>query len=285
MHLWLETEMRKWLITGVSSGLGRALALAVAAQGDRVAGTVRNRQAQQDFAAIRPGLCQGFLLDVTDHDAVATAVCAADEALGGIDVLVNNAGYSFEGTLEETAWADLYGQFAANVFGPVAVMKAVLPLMRLRRRGLIVNITSVAGYVTGAGIGAYGGAKLALEAISRALSQEVAPFGIQVMTVIPGAFRTELGRNRRSAENMIEDYWDQNVARRQRLAALSGHQRGDPRKAAMAIIAAVQAPNPPRRLVLGIDAVAAVADDMRQFDAEIQAWKHLSEDLDLDGAI
>ena len=103
------------------------------------------------------------------------------------------------------------------------------------------------------------------------------------MTVIPGAFRTELGRNRASAADMIEDYQAQNVARRQRLAALSGHQRGDPRRAAMAIIAAVQAQNPPRRLVLGIDAVAAVADDLRQFDAEIQAWKHLSDGLDLEG--
>jgi len=275
--------MRKWLITGVSSGLGRALALAVAAQGDKVAGTVRNRQAQQEFAALRPDLCQGFVLDVTDHAAVATAVCAAHEAMGGIDVLVNNAGYSFEGTLEETAWADLHGQFAVHVFGPVAMMKAVLPLMRARRGGLIVNITSMAGYATAAGIGAYGGAKLALEGISRALSQEVAPFGIQVMTVIPGAFRTELGRNRASAADMIEDYQAQNVARRQRLAALSGHQRGDPRRAAMAIIAAVQAQNPPRRLVLGIDAIAAVADDLRQFDTEIRAWKHLSDGLDLEG--
>jgi NAD(P)-dependent dehydrogenase (short-subunit alcohol dehydrogenase family) len=275
--------MQKWFITGVSSGLGRALAQALAAQGDKVAGTVRTPQARDDFAAMRPGLCQGFLLDVTDHDAVATAIGAADEALGGIDVLVNNAGYSFEGTLEEAAWADIYGQFATNVFGPIAVMKAVLPFMRRRRRGLIMNVTSMAGYVTGAGIGAYGGAKLALEGISSALAQEVEPFGIHVMTVIPGAFRTDLGGNRHSAEDRIADYLPQNVARRERLAALSGHQRGDPRKAAMAIIAAAQAHKPPRRLVLGIDAVAAVADRLRQFEAEISAWENLSAGLDLDG--
>jgi NAD(P)-dependent dehydrogenase (short-subunit alcohol dehydrogenase family) len=275
--------MRQWLITGVSSGLGRELARAVAAQGDKVAGTLRTRQGQQGFDELHPGLTQGFLLDVTDHHAVETAIRAADEALGGIDVLVNNAGYSFEGTLEESAWEDIYGQFAANFFGPIAVMKAVLPMMRARRRGLIMNVTSMAGYVAGAGIGAYGSAKLALEGMSRAVAQEVAPFGIHVMTVVPGAFRTDLGRNRRSAADGIADYLPQNLARRQRLAALSGRQRGDPRKAATAIIAAAQAQNPPRRLILGMDAVAAVADDLQQFEAEIRTWESLSYGLDLGG--
>ena len=274
--------MRTWLITGVSSGLGRALAQAVAAQGDKVAGTVRTVPAQQEFAKMHPGLTQGFLLDVTEHEAVATTVAAAAAALGGIDVLVNNAGYSFEGTLEETSWADIYGQFEANVFGPVAVMKAVLPIMRKRRRGLIVNVTSMAGYVSVAGVGAYGSAKLALEGISRALAQEVAPFGVHVMTVIPGALRTDLGQNRRSAEDSIADYQPQNLARRERLSALSGHQRGDPHKAALAIIAATRAPSPPARLVLGMDAVAAVADGLRQFESEIHAWENLSNGLDLE---
>jgi NAD(P)-dependent dehydrogenase (short-subunit alcohol dehydrogenase family) len=275
--------MRKWLITGVSSGLGRALAQAVAAQGDKVAGTVRTRQAQQDFAELHPGLTQGFLLDVTDHEAAATTIRAANEALGGIDVLVNNAGFSFEGTLEETAWAEIYAQFAANFFGPIAVMKAVLPIMRARQSGLIINVTSIAGYVAGAGIGAYGSAKLALEAMSRAVAQEVAPFGVHVMTVVPGAFRTDLGQSRRSAEDSIADYLPQNMARRERLAALSGHQRGDPSKAAKAIIAAAQAPSPPRRLVLGMDAVAAALEDLRQFEAEIRTWESLSDGLDLAG--
>jgi len=275
--------MRKWLITGVSSGLGRALARAVAAQGDIVAGTVRAQQAQQAFAELHPGRTQGYLLDVTDHDAAETTIRAANEALGGIDVLVNNAGYSFEGTLEETAWAEIYGQFAANFFGPIAVMKAVLPIMRARQSGMIMNVTSIAGYVAGAGIGAYGSAKLALEAMSRSVAQEVAPFGVHVMTVVPGAFRTDLGQSRRSAEDSIADYLPQNMARRQRLAALSGHQRGDPSKAAKAIIAAAQAPNPPRRLVIGMDAVAAALEDLRQFEAEIRTWESLSDGLDLDG--
>jgi len=275
--------MRKWLITGVSSGLGRALARAVAAQGDIVAGTVRTQQAQQAFAELHPGRTQGFLLDVTDHDAAETTIRAANEALGGIDVLVNNAGYSFEGTLEETAWAEIYGQFAANFFGPIAVMKAVLPIMRARQSGMIMNVTSIAGYVAGAGIGAYGSAKLALEAMSRSVAQEVAPFGVHVMTVVPGAFRTDLGQSRRSAEDSIADYLPQNMARRERLAALSGHQRGDPSKAAKAIIAAAQAPNPPRRLVIGMDAVAAALEDLRQFEAEIRTWESLSDGLDLDG--
>lgn len=281
--LWLESDMRKWFITGVSSGLGSALAQAAAAGGDCVAGTVRTEQARAAFSRMYPGLTSGFVLDVTDHDAVAATIRTADEALGGIDVLVNNAGYSFEGTLEEAAWADIYGQFAANVFGPVAVLKALLPMLRARRQGLIINVTSMAGYVSVAGIGAYGGAKLALEGISGALAQEVEPFGIHVMTVIPGAFRTDLGRNRHSAEDLIEDYRAQNMARRERLAAMTGRQRGDPHKAALAIIAASQANPPPRRLVLGMDAVAAVAADLQKFESEIRVWENLSQGLDLEG--
>ena len=275
--------MRKWLITGVSSGLGRALAQAVGNHGDLVAGTVRTKAALEAFAGMHPALSRGFILDVTDHDAVGLVVREVDDVVGGIDVLVNNAGYSFEGTLEESLWEDIHGQFAANVFGPLAMMKAVLPMMRARRRGLIVNITSMAAYATGAGIGTYGAAKLALEGFSKALAQEVAPFGIHVMTVIPGAFRTDLGQNRRSAPDVIEDYRLQNRARRERLAALSGHQRGDPRKAAEALIAAAAAQPPPGRLVLGEDAVEGVISDLQNFGSEIELWKSLSLGLDLSG--
>jgi NAD(P)-dependent dehydrogenase (short-subunit alcohol dehydrogenase family) len=272
--------MRKWFITGVSSGLGRALAVAALAAGDAVAGTVRQEQARDAFAALQPDRARGFIMDVTDHDAVTRVLREADAAIGGIDVLVNNAGVSLEGTIEETGWTEILEQFQTNVFGPVAVIKAALPAMRQRRHGKIVNITSLAGYATGGGTGFYAGAKLALEGISRSLAMECAPFGIEVMTVIPGAFRTELGTNRRSARGRIADYAPQNEARHARLAALSGHQRGDPARAAQAIIAAVDAAPSPRRLLVGVDAADHVTADLAAFGDEIRRWEKVSRATD-----
>ena len=272
--------MKKWFITGVSSGLGRALAAAALAAGDRVAGSVREAAARDEFDALHPDRAHAFIMDVTDHDAVARVVRAADEAVGGIDVLVNNAGVSLEGTIEETGGAAILEQFQVNVFGPIAVIKAMLPAMRARRRGLIVNVSSLAGYATGGGTGVYGGAKLALEGISRSLGKECAPFGIEVMTVIPGAFRTALGANRRSAPDGIQDYAAQNEARRARLAALSGRQRGDPKRGAQAIITAVNATPPPRRLVEGVDAADRIAADLAEFSEEMARWDAISRGTD-----
>jgi NAD(P)-dependent dehydrogenase (short-subunit alcohol dehydrogenase family) len=272
--------MKKWFITGVSSGLGRALAVAALGAGDLVAGSVRHEAAREKFNALHPDRAQAFIIDVADHEAVTRGIRDADEAVGGIDVLVNNAGVSLEGTLEETGWAEIYEQFRVNVFGPVAVMKAALPAMRARRGGMILNITSLAGYATGGGTGFYGGAKLALEGISKSLAKECAPFGIEVMTVIPGAFRTDLGGNRRSAADSIADYAPQNEARRARLAALSGHQRGDPRRAAQAIITAVNSAPAPRRLVLGVDAADYVTADLAAFGEEIRQWESVSRATD-----
>jgi len=272
--------MRKWFITGVSSGLGRALAVAALAAGDIVAGSVRQARARDEFIALHPKHAHAFMMDVTDHDAVTRVVQAADQDLGGIDVLVNNAGVSLEGTIEETGWAEILEQFHVNVFGPIAVIKAVLPAMRQRRRGKIVNITSLAGYATGGGTGFYSGAKLALEGISKSLAGECASFGIEVMTVIPGAFRTELGVNRRSAHDGIADYAAQNEARRARLAALSGHQRGDPARAAQAILAAINAAPSPRRLVVGVDAVDHIRADLAAFGEEMTQWDEVSRATD-----
>jgi NAD(P)-dependent dehydrogenase (short-subunit alcohol dehydrogenase family) len=272
--------MKKWFITGVSSGLGRALAAAALAAGDIVAGSVREAAARDEFDALQPDRAHAFIMDVTDHDAVARVVRAADEAVGGIDVLVNNAGVSLEGTIEETGGAAILEQFQVNVFGPIAVIKAMLPAMRARRRGLIVNVSSLAGYATGGGTGVYGGAKLALEGISRSLGKECAPFGIEVMTVIPGAFRTALGANRRSAPDGIQDYAAQNEARRARLAALSGRQRGDPKRGAQAIITAVNATPPPRRLVVGVDAADHIAADLAEFSEEMARWDAVSRGTD-----
>jgi NAD(P)-dependent dehydrogenase (short-subunit alcohol dehydrogenase family) len=153
--------------------------------------------------------------------------------------------------------------------------------MRARRSGLIVNVTSMAGIVPAAGVGAYGGSKLALESISDALAQEVDPFGIGVMIVIPGAFRTDLGRNRHSIADSIPDYAPQNAARRERLAALSGHQRGDPRKAAQVILSAIDATPRPRRLLLGPDAAAHIGDFLSRYRDEIERWRPISSATDL----
>jgi len=272
--------MRKWFITGVSSGLGRALAVAALAAGDAVAGTVRRAEARDDFIALHPARAHAFIMDVTDHDAVASVVRAADEVVGGIDVLVNNAGFSLEGTIEETGWTEIFEQFQAHVFGPLAVIRAVLPAMRARRRGMIVNISSLAGYATGGGTGIYAGAKLALEGISKSLAKECEAFGVAVMIVIPGALRTELGGNRRSARDGIADYAAQNEARRARLAALSGHQRGDPARAAQAIMTAVGARPAPRRLVVGVDAADYVKADLAAFGEEIARWEAVSRATD-----
>jgi NAD(P)-dependent dehydrogenase (short-subunit alcohol dehydrogenase family) len=272
--------MKKWFVTGVSSGLGRALAVGALGAGDVVAGSVREAAARDEFIALNPEHAHAFIMDVTDRDAVTEVMQAADEAVGGIDVLVNNAGVSLEGTIEETGWTEILEQFQVNVFGPVAVMKALLPAMRKRRRGLIVNITSLAGYATGGGTGFYGGAKLALEGISKSLAKECAPFGIEVMIVIPGAFRTALGANRRSAPDGIADYTAQNEARRVRLAALSGQQRGDPSRAAQAILAAVNATPPPRRLVVGVDAADYIAADLAAFGEELARWNTVSRATD-----
>lgn len=276
--------MKTWFITGVSSGLGRALAIAALSAGDFVAGSVRNADAADEFRGLHPDKAKAFIMDVTDHAAVNRTILAAESEFGGIDVLVNNAGVSLEGTVEETGWPEIFEQFQVNLFGPVAVIKAALPGMRARRRGQIVNVTSLAGYATGGGTGFYAAAKLALEGVSKSLAKECAPFGIGVMIVIPGAFRTDLGGNRRSARDSIADYAGQNEARRARLAALSGHQRGDPEKAAHAIITAVNASAPPGRFLLGVDAVDFVSADLAAFGDEITCWAALSRATDLAGA-
>ncbi|WP_394778359.1 SDR family NAD(P)-dependent oxidoreductase, partial [Undibacterium sp.] len=164
--------MQTWFITGVSSGFGRALAKALLAQGEQVAGTVRTQQAKAEFEQLAPGKALAFIADMTDHAAIHSAVAAAEQASAGIDVVVNNAGYGYESLIEEAGIDDIRRQFEVNVFGPIAVLQAVLPYMRLRRRGRIFNITSMGGHVTFPGLGIYHGSKFALEAISETLSKE-----------------------------------------------------------------------------------------------------------------
>lgn len=268
---------KTFLITGVSSGLGRAFAEGALHAGHRVIGTVRRTGDAEAFAAFAPDRAHPLVLDVTDFNAIPAAVADAERQVGVIDVLVNNAGYGHEGVLEESSIEDLQRQFAANVFGPVAMMKAVLPGMRERRRGHIVNVTSMGGFITMPGITFYCGSKFALEGISEALGKELAGFGIRVTALAPGQFRTDwAGRSMDRTPRSIADYdavMDPIRAARQ---AKSGNQPGDPAKAAQALLALVDAETPPVRLFLGDDALGLVEQKLEAMKVELDAWDALS---------
>lgn len=268
---------KTFLITGVSSGLGRAFALGALEAGHRVIGTVRRQGDAEVFAALAPDRAHPVTVDVTDFDAIPAIVAEAERQAGPIDVLVNNAGYGHEGVLEESSMDDLQRQFAANVFGPVAMMKAVLPGMRERRRGHIINVTSMGGFITMPGISFYCGSKFALEGISEALGKEVASFGIRVTALAPGQFRTDwAGRSMDRTPRSIADYDAVMDPIRSARQAKSGNQPGDPAKAAQALLALADAENPPVRLFLGDDALGLVEKKLDRMRDEISAWEALS---------
>lgn len=273
---------KSFLITGVSGGLGRALALRALAAGHTVAGTLRDPAQVAGFEALAPGRAHGVLLDVTDTDAIPGAVAAATAALGGgIDVLVNNAGYGLEGVFEEVGDAELRHQFDVNVFGAAAVTRAVLPGMRERRSGHVVFITSMGGLFAFPGLSAYHAAKYAVEGLSASLRREVGPLGVHVTAVEPGAFRTDwAGRSMRRVERSIADYDEVFDPVRRARAERSGNQPGDPDRAGDAILALVEAPEPPGHLLLGTDALGLVAQARAAFDAETEAWRAVSEGTD-----
>jgi NAD(P)-dependent dehydrogenase (short-subunit alcohol dehydrogenase family) len=268
---------KTFLITGVGSGLGKAFAEAALAVGHRVIGTVRNMDAASAFPALAPDRAHAVLLDVTDFDAVPEAVAQAEREAGPINVLVNNAGYGHEGILEESSLDDMRRQFDANVFGAVAMIKAVLPGMRARRSGHIVNVTSMGGFITMPGITYYCGSKFALEGISEALGKEVKLFGIHVTALAPGQFRTDwAGRSMIRTERNIADYDEVMDPIRATRQAKSGNQPGDPAKAAQALLKLVSAKNPPVRLYLGADALKLVEDKIEAMKTEIAAWEDTS---------
>ncbi|MBV7483153.1 oxidoreductase [Bordetella sp. BOR01] len=269
------------LITGVSSGFGRALAQEALATGHKVVGTVRSTQARGDFEALSADAAVGRVLDVTDFGAIDGVVADIEASVGPIDVLVNNAGYGHEGTMEESPLSELRRQFDVNVFGAVAMMKAVLPFMRKRRRGHILNITSMGGYITMPGIAYYCGSKFALEGISEALGKEVAPLGIAVTAVAPGSFRTDwAGRSMTRTPRSISDYDDIFDPIRKAREEKSGKQSGDPVKAAHAMLAAIAADRPPAHLLLGSDAVGLVRDKLSALTSEIGAWEAVTVSTD-----
>ncbi|MBN5143615.1 oxidoreductase [Stenotrophomonas maltophilia] len=269
------------LITGVSSGFGRALAQQALLAGHRVVGTMRNETARQAFETLAPGRAFGRLLDVTDIATIDALVADIETNIGSIDVLVNNAGYGHEGILEESTLAELRQQFEVNVFGPAALIKAVLPHMRARRRGHILNITSMGGFITMPGIAWYCGSKFALEGISEVLGKEVAPFGIHVTAVAPGSFRTDwAGRSMARAPRSIDDYDALFDPIRSAREAKSGHQLGDPVKAAQAMLQIIDSDAPPSHLLLGSDALQLVRAKLASMGDNIDAWEQLSRSTD-----
>ncbi|MEU5849384.1 oxidoreductase [Saccharopolyspora shandongensis] len=272
---------KTFLVTGVSTGLGLAIARRALAAGHRVAGTVRTDQHAAAFQSLDAERARAFILDLTDEDRIEPTVRAAEAALGPIEVLVANAGYGVEGTFEESPMADLRRQFEVNVFGTVATMKAVLPGMRERRGGHIFVITSMGGMTTFPGLSFYEGSKHAMEGITEGLAQEVAQFGVRVTAVAPGAFATDwAGRSLARAPRGIPDYdelFDPIRARRQ---ALAGQGIGDPDRAGQAILTVLDADTPPVHLLLGSDALRLVTAGRRRVQNDIDTWQDLSLSTD-----
>jgi len=258
-----------WFITGTSSGFGRSLAEELITRGERVVATARDPRTLNDLVALAPERVLAVPLDVTRATEIESALKAAQERFGAIDVLVNNAGYSVVGAVEETSEAELRAAFEPMFFGAVALTRAVLPAMRERRTGTIVQITSVGGLTTAPGFGAYCAVKHALEALSESLSAEVAPFGMRVLIVEPGAFRTRLFGSAFRALPALDAYQSSVGPLRAFAEQSEGKQPGDPVKAARAIIDAVNAGAPNLRLPLGADAVQNIRAKLAQVTSDV----------------
>jgi NAD(P)-dependent dehydrogenase (short-subunit alcohol dehydrogenase family) len=275
-----ERDARVWFVTGSTSGFGRALVDAARGRGERVVATARRPELLTDLEA-DDVLVLG--LDVTREEAIQPALDAAVERFGRVDVLVNNAGIGFVGALEETSLADLREVMETMFFGPAALTRAVVPRMRAQASGAIVQISSQGGQVTAPGFSAYCAAKFALEGLSEALAAEVAAFGVRVLIVEPGSFRTGLlGRSLRAAAPM-DAYAATVGATRAYVESEDGHQAGDPAKAAAAIFAALDAEDPPLRLALGSDAVGAIRAKHEALRAELARWEELGRATAFDG--
>ncbi|MBY5883680.1 oxidoreductase [Rhizobium ruizarguesonis] len=271
---------KTFFITGSNSGFGLAIAAAALQAGHRVIGTVRSQASLTALAKTLPGL-RPALCDVTEFDRIDDVVGHAEGEHGPVDVLINNAGYGHEGVLEESPIEEMRRQFEVNVFGAVAVAKAFLPRFRQRRRGFIVNVTSMGGMITMPGIAYYCGSKFALQGISEVMRAEMAPFGVHVTTLCPGSFRTDwAGRSMVRTERSIADYDGLFDPIREARQAVSGKQRGDPAKLAAAVLELIESDNPPPQLLLGSDALKHVSDRIVRLQQEIEAWKPVTVSTD-----
>ncbi|GAA3682709.1 oxidoreductase [Lentzea roselyniae] len=272
---------RVWLITGANSGFGRAITEAAVAAGDRVVATARRIESLDDLVRTHPRQVVPVRMDVTDHDAIRTTVANVIAEHGRIDVLVNNAGRTHVGAVEETTDEELRDLFEVHLFGPAALIRAVLPHMRTQRSGAIVQLSSMGGQLSFAGFGAYSATKFALEGLSEALADEMKSFGVKVLIVEPGSFRTSLFSGY-SGSKETEVYADSVGRTRQMITAGNGKQPGDPAKAAAAILTALDAAETPLRLTLGGDAVDAVLTHLDDVKAEIALWEKVSRETEFD---
>jgi NAD(P)-dependent dehydrogenase (short-subunit alcohol dehydrogenase family) len=276
-----EHAMTKhWFITGISRGLGLALARAALARGDTVVGTVRSGAPPIEPG---PGTLHVLTLDVTDGAAIDRAV---DEAFaladGRLDVVVNNAGYGLLGALEDATDEEAQRLFATDVFGPFKVIRAALPRLRKQGEARILNITSIAGRAPGAASALYAAAKFALEGLTASLSQEVAPLGIKLTAVAPGAFRTDFlsAHSIRLSETRAEGYGATVGKASQAFSSMAGQQLGDPARAAQALLRIVDASDPPLHLLLGSDALRRARAKLEAVEAEMAAWEDLTVGTD-----
>lgn len=269
--------MPTWLITGCSSGLGRALAEAVLARGWNAIVTARHSARVEGLVTAHPTTALAAALDVADRKQVQATIAQAEKQFGAVDVLVNSAGHGYRAAVEEAEETAVDELFGSNFFGAVAMIKAVLPGMRARRHGTIVNVSSIAAREPGPGSAYYAATKCALEGLSGGLRKEVEPLGIKVIVVEPGEFRTDFsGRSLLQSRTAIADYADTAGRRRIENDRTDGHQRGDPTRAAQVIIKAVDTPEPPRLLLLGSDAIQVVGSVLDRDRAALQAWKTTS---------
>src|ERR1700754_1737921 len=266
-----------WFITGCSTGFGRELARAVLARGWRCVATARNKASLADLADSASDRLLTLDLDVTDQKQVGATVEAALKRFGSIDVLVNNAGYGYQTAIEEGVEAEIRAQFDVNVFGLFAMTRAVLPSMRARRKGHVLNITSLAGLAGYAGSGYYAASKHAVEGWSDSLAIEVEPLGIKVICVAPGPFRTDwAGRSLKQTPNRIADYAETAGKRMQTTAHSSGGQQGDPVRAAQAMLKITEVSDPPRNLVLGAAALDGGSKRLHALLGDIEKWRDVS---------
>lgn len=274
---------RIWLITGVSGGLGRALALQAAQNGDIVFGTLRKPEQILEFNDLVHGKTFGIELDVNDHQQMGLVITHILDQFGRIDVLVNNAGYGLFGAIEELSMEEARQQMETNFFAVLALCQAILPVMRNQRSGHIIQISSMSGVCANSGTGLYNASKFALEGMSEALAIEVKPLSIRLTLVEPGPFRTDwAGASSLRSKHIIEDYSKGAGERIKLLQSNSGRQPGDPVKGAKAILKAVNSNNPPLRLVLGKVALDAIREKFKMVEKELSEWEAVTLDTSFD---
>ncbi len=272
----MKTSSRIWLITGVSGGLGRALALEAAQSGDIVFGTLRKPEQIDEFNDLVHGKTFGIELDINKYDHIGPVVTHIIDQFGKIDVLVNNAGYGLFGAVEEVSMTEARAQMETNFFGALAMTQAVLPVMRSQKSGHILQVSSIAGISSNPGLGMYNASKFALEGLTEALALETKDLNIKVTLIEPGPFRTDwAGSSSSRAARVIPEYDSISGEKIRVIKGYSGQQPGDPVKAAKAIITIVNSDEPPLRLALGKIAVDVIRNKIRSLEKELDQWEEL----------